>query len=94
MRAAPTQTGARLQRGMADAPGLRLQPFPRRLPADGDSLEVKRNAEGQTQIADEIGVGVGLRPQAVVDVDALEPEAERRCQGAQDVEERDGIGAA
>jgi len=80
--------------GIAGAAGLRLEAFPGRLPPHRDALEVEGDAGRGTEAADEIGVGVRLRAETVVDVNDVEREAEVAGEGAEHVEESDGIGSA
>ena len=88
------RAGARLEGGVASAPGLCLEALPGRLTAHRHPLEVERHAEALGETPDEIAIRVGFRPQSVMDVGAGDGEAQRLAKLAEDVEQRHGIGAA
>ena len=90
----PHRVGARVERGVAGAARLGLEPVPGRRAADGHALEVKRHVEPFREAPHERGVGVRLRAQAVVHVRARQAETQRRPEAGQEVEEGHGVGAA
>jgi hypothetical protein len=63
-------------------------------PGHRDGRDVDGNAETRPESPNEFGVGGRLRPQLVVDVKNVEPQAPFRGQARQEVEQRHGIGAA
>jgi len=80
--------------GVAGTARLRLEAFPRRLPPHRDALEVEWDTQPGAEAACEPGVGVGRGPETVVDVDDVERETELWSEGAEHIEESDGVGAA
>ncbi len=79
---------------MTGAAGLRLQPFPGRLAPYHHPLEVKGHLNLLAETLDEVGVGIRLGAQAVVDMGARQRETQRRTQITEDVEQRHRVGAA
>jgi hypothetical protein len=57
-------------------------------------LDLDGHAEPRSEIADERRVRRRLRAQAVIDVNDVERETPRRRQRVQEMEQRDGVGAA
>ncbi len=78
---------------VAGAPGLGLEPFPGRLPADRDALHVAGHTKvaGQSLDGELLGIRLGAEP--VIDVDEVDLQVELRSEAHEHVGQRDGVGA-
>ena len=82
--------GGRLQRGVACGARGGLDRARRNAHAD----DVDGHAEARAERPHELGVARGVGTQAVVDVQDVQPQVEGSREAEQDVEQRDGVGAA